>query len=99
VEVLVKAGAEANSATMPPLLDATLHGFPQTVEALLDNGADIQAMDYTHYTPLHWAAWGGNVETVKILVKRGADVHYRDDWGYTPLQWAEHWATRILSRF
>lgn len=91
VEILVKAGAEANAAAMPPLLDAAMHGFPQAVEALLDHGADIQATDYTHYSPLHFAAWGGNAQVVKILIRRGADVHYRDDCDYTPLQWAEHW--------
>jgi ankyrin repeat protein len=99
VEVLVKAGAEANAAypPNPPLLDAAMHGFPEVVEALLDHGADIQATDYTHYSPLHLAAWSGNAQVVKILILRGADVHYRDDWDYTALQWAQHWGnTEII---
>jgi ankyrin repeat protein len=70
VDVLVKAGAEANGAypPTPPLLDAAMNGFPEAVEALLDHGADIQATDYTHYTALHLAAWAGSVETVNILL-------------------------------
>jgi hypothetical protein len=91
VELLVSAGAEANAANLPPLPDAALHGFPDAVTALLDHGADIQGVDTTYYTPLHWAAWGGSADTVRVLIQRGADVHYRDNWGWTPLSWAEHW--------
>jgi ankyrin repeat protein len=90
VKILVKAGAEANAASMPPILDAGRHGFAEAAAALLDYGADIQAMDYNHYTPLHLAAWAGSLDTVKVLIKRGADVHYLDDWRSTPLDWAEY---------
>ncbi len=95
VDALVKAGGEVNPGTpLPPLLDAAMHGFPEAVEAMLDHGADIQSMDYTHYTPLHYAAWNENAQTAKVLIRRGADVYYRDDWYMTPLQWAEHWGNR-----
>lgn len=66
VDALVKAGGEVNPGTpLPPLLDAAMHGFPEAVEAMLDHGADIQSMDYTHYTPLHYAAWNENAQTAK----------------------------------
>jgi ankyrin repeat protein len=39
-------------------------------------------------TPLHEAAWKGDVETVRALVGKGADINAVDALGGTPLYWA-----------
>jgi hypothetical protein len=42
-------------------------------------------------TPLHNAAWMGNLEMVKLLVELGADPNARDSsFNATPLGWATH---------
>jgi N-acetylglutamate synthase-like GNAT family acetyltransferase len=42
-------------------------------------------------TPLHLAAWLGNVELVRWLLARGAPTNVRDhQCGSTPLGWAQH---------
>lgn len=42
-------------------------------------------------TPLHNAAWMGNLEMVKLLVELGADPNARDSsYNATPLGWATH---------
>ena len=39
-------------------------------------------------TPLHGAAWRGDIAPIRELVAAGADVHAQDDLGATALYWA-----------
>ena len=39
-------------------------------------------------TPLHQAAWKGDLEAVRALVEAGADINSLDANGGTPLHWA-----------
>lgn len=39
-------------------------------------------------TPIHQAAWKGDVESIRALVKEGTDINAADDLGATPLYWA-----------
>lgn len=42
-------------------------------------------------TPLHNAAWMGDMETVKLLIELGADINARDqNYNGTPLGWARY---------
>jgi len=52
----------------------------------IDAGIDIEGRDEKHEsTPLHHAAYRGQVETVKWLVEKGADKNARNNDGITPL--------------
>ena len=52
----------------------------------IDAGIDIEDRDEEHEsTPLHHAAYYGQVETVKWLVEKGADKNARNNDGNTPL--------------
>ena len=61
---------------------------PSWVRLLLDHGADVAAQDATHLTPLHLAAFWGNVETVWLLMGHGADITAIDKNNKTPLHFA-----------
>ena len=52
----------------------------------IDAGIDIEDRDEEHEsTPLHHAAYYGQVETVKWLVEKGAEKNARNNDGNTPL--------------
>jgi ankyrin repeat protein len=55
------------------------------VRLLIDRGAEVDAQDETHITPLHLAAFWGSVEAVRLLIQHGADVTAQDGSSMTPL--------------
>ena len=45
-----------------------------TVLMLIDEGADVNKLDFHNYSPLHYAAMWGWVEVMEALVEKGADL-------------------------
>ena len=56
-----------------------------TLLYLLDMGANVNALDISHSTPLHHASETGNTAVVEVLVQRGADADIKDHRGRTAL--------------
>ncbi len=54
---------------------AALAGFADCVKVMIQNGADVNAVDYDGLTALLRAAWHGLVDVAKVLIKSGADVN------------------------
>ena len=53
----------------------------------------VHARDKDGSTPLHWAAWRGQVEAARLLLESSAEVNARNQnthWGTTPLHAAAH---------
>jgi hypothetical protein len=81
------------------ILRASEHGSGETVETLLRNGASVNIRDNPRtsidstagYTPLHAAAWNGNLSAIPVLLRYGADVRAREEkWHGTPAGWADY---------
>lgn len=91
--VLIQNGAEVDTREDgigdTPLHHAAMRGKERVALALLDHGADVNAVNVFEMTPLHEAAVGGHAELVKALIARGADVNVKDGQGRTPLERAE----------
>jgi len=69
------------------------------IDTLIRNGASVNVRDNpktsidstSGYTPLHAAAWYGNVSAVEVLMKHGADVRAREEkYHGTPAGWADY---------
>jgi hypothetical protein len=69
--------AQGNSKLSPP---------DNVARFLLVHGADVNARDNDHETPLHIAVRSGTIELVHVLLDHGASVGAKDKKGRTPLQ-------------
>jgi ankyrin repeat protein len=72
------------------LFEAAKAGDPGAVQALLREGADVNARAGEDRTcALHWAAATGHLEVVRLLVEAGGDVHGEgDDHALGVIGWA-----------
>jgi ankyrin repeat protein len=71
----------------------------EVIDALIKAGADVNVHDDRRtavdsalgYTPLHAAAFNGNLNAVEALLRHGADVRAREErWHGTPGGWASY---------
>jgi uncharacterized protein len=95
IRTLLEMGADPNADEgdgFPPLIAALsattdVAGFvgrtdvPDILRLLLAAGADVHQRGVNDYTPLHWAAFNGDLAAVEILLEYGAptDVRTRID--------------------
>ena len=57
------------------------------LKILRQDPGQLNARDAEHgNTPLHWAAYKGNLQMVQLLVEQGADLNATTVEGYTPLR-------------
>ncbi|KAK9504836.1 hypothetical protein O3M35_009016 [Rhynocoris fuscipes] len=76
-------GTSKSNLGWTPLHLASYFGHRDVVEVLLDNGADINAVNDAGDTALHKAAFIGREDLVLLLVERNADVNIRNGEGRT----------------
>ena len=66
------------------LIQACKAGDRARAVALLDAGADHNAVDQERRSAAHWAAHEGHIDIVRLLRGRGADFNQSDINGWTP---------------
>ena len=74
------------ASLMGDIWTAARKGDLTALQQHIDAGIDIEVRDEEHKsTPLHHAAYFGQLETVKWLVEKGAGMNARNNDGSTPL--------------
>jgi ankyrin repeat protein len=77
---------------------AARDGDLQTMQALLAQGADVNATNDRGATALHVAADAGRTEVARFLLDHGAAVNVKDKKGYMALHWASSRAHLDVAR-
>ena len=90
-----------NPIEIKRMLKAAKSGDTAHVRRLLAHDQTLLlARDKDGSTPLHCAAWKGNVDVVRILLDAGApinDHNQNSHWGTTPLHAAAHGNQRAVA--
>jgi ankyrin repeat protein len=89
---LVTANPEIAQTINPAaIVGAALRNNTQAVSLMLQAGWPVDARGDQNQTPLHWAAFHGNLQMARELVRHKAPVDAREaQYGGTPLDWARH---------
>ncbi len=86
---LVLVLGRVQATTTAPLADAAMRGDAAAVQALLGQGADVNAAQGDGMTALHWAALNGDLKTTNLLLAAKAKTEVVTRLGaYTPLHLA-----------
>ncbi|XP_049796940.1 poly [ADP-ribose] polymerase tankyrase-1-like isoform X1 [Schistocerca nitens] len=86
---VMNAGAEsARRGRANTYAQVAAYTGAETVKCLLDAGASANVKDKSLQTPLHAAAYRGDVKIMWTLLTASARVDVKDRWGKTPLHWA-----------
>ncbi len=79
-----------------PITCAANKNHVDVVKYLHEHGADVNTVDAsghyigtTKFTPLHYAAYRGNIELTYYLLSKGASISATTSNGWTPLKFAE----------
>ena len=95
VDALLAVGADVRARSDNHEANTALHASlagrksERVVTALLARGTDVNARDAGGYTPLHIAAFEGDVTLINTLLAHGATADARADDGMTALAIAE----------
>jgi ankyrin repeat protein len=69
--------------------DAARNNKTDVVRLLIESGLPVDGRGQHQATPLHWAAFHGNVEMARIVLRHGPPLEATDaDFKGTPLGWA-----------
>ena len=83
-----KEGMEINGNFLKEVIDTVEKGHFAALKSLLENGADVNAIDDSGETALMKAAKMGDAMTINILLNNGADINSKDLSGKTALIYA-----------
>jgi ankyrin repeat protein len=68
-----------------PVADAARRGDHETVQALLQQGQNVNGLDSAGTPALHWAVHVNDLELVNLLLAAGADLSLKNRYGQAPI--------------
>lgn len=95
VDAILRENSQVTESLKPAELRQTAHAARNNdttaLRLLLKSGLPVNTRGQHNATPLHWAAWHGNVEALKMILERKPDLEdSNNDFQSTPLGWAMH---------
>ena len=78
----------AAPVSLQEVMEASLYGKAETIEAALAQGYAVNARDPENRTALMYAAFNGQTKIARMLIEAGADVNARDPVGTSSLMFA-----------
>ncbi len=78
-----KGSPQANES----LRNAASKNKLKEVKSLLAKGADVNSINSSKMTALHYASAYNHLQVCKVLIAHGADVNAKNFKGMTPLHW------------
>jgi ankyrin repeat protein len=97
VQLLLDAGADETQLAWTPLHRAVALGTLHDVKALVENGEELEVLDWWKRTPWLVAVKTGDLEKARYLIDRGADLTVNGRDGASPLDLAiESYHTLML---
>jgi uncharacterized protein len=85
VAAVFAGAASAGESVRPPVVEAARNGDNAALRELLEQKADVNAVDADGSTALLWASYRNNLEGAELLLRAGAKVNAATDLGVTPL--------------
>jgi hypothetical protein len=83
--------SQLTAADRRQLAHAVRNNDRAAAERMLEAGLPVDARSQHGATPLHWAAWHGNVELVRAILRHAPPLEDAEtQFGGTPLRWAIH---------
>lgn len=76
---------EVGPGGQTPIMMATLLGFAEAVETLINLGADLSIPEVHGYSLVHGASFQGHPEVLQILAEHGMDFETPHQDGYAPM--------------
>jgi ankyrin repeat protein len=98
VKLLLASGADINGEGGEALRTAMRQEDLVLVKFLLEAGADVNASNEHNSTPLHYAAFLGEIEFARLFLQAGARLDSRNSDGKTPAQWAAFHGRKELAK-
>ncbi|CAE6929147.1 ANK1 [Symbiodinium sp. CCMP2456] len=102
IRALCNGDADPNAPgphAMSPAFPACQRGYLDALKALCEAGANAEAMDKSGTrTPLHVAAYCGDLLIVRWLAEEGVLIDSRDRQRYTPLHLAARFGYEVVAR-
>mgnify|MGYP002132852713 CR=1 FL=1 len=79
---------ESRDGPRRPVAYAAYKGLTNILQVLLNNGGDVNQLDFYGGTALHDAIWANRLTYVLVLCEAGANVNSPDVFGRSPLSLA-----------
>ncbi len=89
LELLTKEEKEAvNNEGYTALMLATMYGYLEEMQALIDGGVDIETTDERQYTALHIGAEQDMAKAIEKLRENGANIRAQNEFSHTAIMLA-----------